>query len=154
MFILKLTERPRLAAFKFVGVKKGERDDLETKVALVKERVVTENMRLSAVEAIRKFYYEKGYRNVDINVKEEVMPALNNAISLTFFINKGNKVKINSVNFSGNETVAEQKLKKQMKGTKEMTRMTLYPISVKNPYGDTAKKMTFKEYINNVGFFL
>jgi outer membrane protein insertion porin family len=148
----EITERPRLAAFKFVGVKKGERDDLETKVALVKERVVTENMRLSAVEAIRKFYFEKGYRNVDIRVEEEVMTNLNNAISLTFFITKGNKVKINSVNFSGNETIAEQKLKKQMKGTKEMPRFTLYPISVKNPYGDTAKKLTFKEYINSVGF--
>ena len=148
----EITERPRLAAFKFVGVKKGERDDLETKVALVKERVVTENMRLSAIEVIRKFYYEKGYRNVDIKVQEEVMTNLNNAISLTFFITKGNKVKINSVNFSGNETIAEQKLKKQMKGTKEMPRFTLYPISVKSPYGDTAKKITFKEYINSVGF--
>jgi len=51
----EIKERPRLAEFKFIGVKKGERDDLETKVALVKERVVTENMKLSAVEAIRKF---------------------------------------------------------------------------------------------------
>jgi outer membrane protein insertion porin family len=148
----EITERPRLAAFKFVGVKKGERDDLETKVALVKERVVTENMRLSAIEAIRKFYFEKGYRNVDIKVQEEIMTNLNNAISLTFFITKGNKVKINSVNFSGNETITEQKLKKQMKGTKEMPRFTLYPISVKNPYGNSAKKMTFKEYINSAGF--
>jgi outer membrane protein insertion porin family len=148
----EITERPRLAEFKFIGVKTGERDDLETKVALVKERVVTENMKLSAVEAIKKFYYEKGYRNVNIEMKEEVMPSLNNAISLTFIVDKGNKVKINSVNFSGNETVAEQKLKKQMKGTKEMPRFTLYPISVANPYGDSAKKLTFKEYINDAGF--
>jgi outer membrane protein insertion porin family len=28
---LAITERPRLADFKFVGVKKGEKDDLETK---------------------------------------------------------------------------------------------------------------------------
>ncbi|NOT92567.1 BamA/OMP85 family outer membrane protein [Ferruginibacter sp.] len=148
----ELTERPRLAEFKFIGVKKGEKDDLETKVALVKERVVTENMKLSAIEAIRKFYYEKGYRNVDIQMKEEIMPSLNNAVSLTFTINKGNKVKINSLNFSGNETLAEQKLKKKMKGTKEMPRFTLYPIAVKNPYGDTAKKLTFKEYIHDAGF--
>ncbi len=148
----ELTERPRLGAFKFVGVKKGERDDLETKVPLVKERVVTENMKLSAVEAIRKFYYDKGYRNVDINLKEEPMAGLNNAIALTFFITKGNKVKINSVNISGNQTIAEQKLKKQLKGTKEMPRFTLYPINVKNPYGDTIKKLTFKEYINDAGF--
>mgnify|MGYP003544757548 FL=1 len=51
----EITERPRLAAFKFEGIKKSERDDLEPKVALVKDRVVTENMKLSAVEAIRKF---------------------------------------------------------------------------------------------------
>ncbi len=148
----EITERPRLAEFKFFGVKKGERDDLETKVALVKERVVTEEMKLSAMEAIRKFYFDKGYRNVDIKLKEEIVTTLNNAVSLTFFINKGNKVKINSVNFSGNESLARQKLKKQMKGTKEMPRFTLYPISVKNPYGDTAKKLSFKEYINDAGF--
>jgi len=148
----EITERPRLAEFKFVGVKKGERDDLETKVGLIKERVVTENMKLSAMEAIRKFYYEKAYRNVEVELKEEIMHNLNNAVSITFIIKKGNKVKINSVNFTGNETLAEQKLKKQMKGTKEMPRLTLYPISVPNPYGDTAKKLTFKQYINSVGF--
>ena len=148
----EITERPRLAEFKFIGVKKGEKDDLETKVALVKERVVTEEMKLSAVETIRKFYFDKGYRNVDIKLKEESVATLNNAISLTFFISKGNKVKINSVNFSGNQTLAEQKLKKQMKGTKEMPRFTLYPLSIKSPYGDTAKKITFKEYLNDAGF--
>jgi outer membrane protein insertion porin family len=147
-----ITERPRLAEFKFIGVKKGERDDLETKVALTKERVVTENMKLSAMEVIRKFYYEKAYRNVQVELKEEVMHNLNNAVSLTFIIKKGNKVKINSVNFSGNETLAQQKLKKQMKGTKDMPRFTLYPISVPNPYGDTVKKLTFKQYINSAGF--
>jgi outer membrane protein insertion porin family len=147
-----ITERPRLAEFKFIGVKKGEKDDLETKVALTKERVVTENMKLSAVEAIRKFYFEKGFRNVTIDMKEELVTTLNNAVSLTFFINKGNKVKVNSLNFSGNETLASQKLKKQMKGTKEMPRFTLFPVTVKSPYGDTAKKTTFKEYINDAGF--
>ena len=51
-----ITERPRLASFKFEGIKKGERDDIEPKVALAKDRVVTEDMKLAAVEAIRKFY--------------------------------------------------------------------------------------------------
>jgi outer membrane protein insertion porin family len=148
----EITERPRLGELKFEGIKKGEKDDLEGKVSLVKERVVTEEMKLTAMEAIRKFYYDKGFRNAQITVKEEVMPSLNNAISLIFYIDKGNKVRINSVNFSGNENVAEQKLKKQMKGTKEMTRFTLYPVTVPNPFGDTTKKLTFKEYIHDVGF--
>jgi outer membrane protein insertion porin family len=148
-----ITERPRLASFKFEGIKKGERDDLEKKIALVKDRVVTENMKLSAVEAIRKFYYEKGYRNVDIKLREEVVPASNNSVAITFTIDKGNKVKVNSINFTGNEGIEAQKLKKQMKGTKEMNRITLFPVVIKNPFGDTAKKRpTFNEYINDVGF--
>lgn len=39
-----------------------------------------------------------------------------------------------------------------MKGTKEMNRITLFPITVKNPFGDTESKQTFKDYIKDVGF--
>lgn len=147
-----LTERPRLADYKFIGIKKGEKDDLEPKIALAKDRVVTENMKLSAIEVIRKFYYGKGFRNVDIQLTEEPVTDLNNAISLTFKINKGRKVKVNSINFSGNNSIADQKLKKQMKGTKEMNRITLFPQVIKNPFGDTASKTSFKEYIGNMDF--
>ncbi len=149
---IAVTERPRLADFKFEGVRKGERDDLEGKVGLTKERVITENMRLSAVEAIRKFYYDKGYRNVDIRMVEEPSKVVNNAVNIVFYITKGNKVKVNSVNFTGNENVADKNLKKQMKGTKEMNRISVYPNKVVSPYGDSAKRMTFKEYIHDVGF--
>ncbi|HMK03113.1 MAG TPA: POTRA domain-containing protein, partial [Ferruginibacter sp.] len=149
---IDITERARLADFKFVGIKKGERDDLEPKVALVKDRVVTENMKLSAIEAIRKYYYDKGFRNVDIKLTEENIATLNNAVTLTFHITKGNKVRVNSINFSGNESIAGTKLKKQMKGTKEMNRITLFPIEIKNPFGDTTTKPLFKDYIKDVGF--
>lgn len=148
---LAVTERPRLSDFTFIGIKKGEKDDLEPKVGLSKDRVVTENMKLNAVEAIRKYYTDKGYRSVDIQLKEENIATLNNAVSLTFFIRKGNKVKVNSVNFNGNKNLTEQKLKKQMKGTKEMTRITLFPVMVKNPYQDTNTRITFKEYIKDAG---
>ena len=149
---IAITERPRLAEYNVVGVKKSERDDLDSKIALAKDRVVTENMKLSAVEAIKKFYYEKGFRNVDVQVKEENAPHVSNSIILSFIINKGSKVRVNSINFSGNKSVGDLKLKKQMKGTKEMSRFTLFPLSVHSPYGDSTTRMSFKEYINDVGF--
>ncbi len=147
-----ITERPRLSSYKFIGIKKGEKDDLEPKVALTKDRVVTENMKLSAVEAIRKFYYGKAFRNVEIELKEELDPNMSNAVILTFIIDKGRKVKVNSINFSGNESLDAQKLRKQMKGTKEMNRITLFPMVVKNPFGDTVTRPSFKSYIDDVGF--
>jgi outer membrane protein insertion porin family len=150
---LAITERPRLADFKFVGPKKGERDDLEGKVGLTRNRVVTDNMRLSAKEAIYKYYADKGYRNVQIDLVEEKDPALSNSVRFVFNIAKGHKVKTNSVNFTDNETVSDIKLKKQMKGTKEMTRLSLRSEKVERPYGDTSKATTFGQYLKNGGPF-
>ncbi len=150
---LNLVERPRLLDFKFVGVKKGEKDDLETKVGLSKDRVISENMKLTAVEAITKFYSGKGYRNVQVNMKEEPIIGSTNAVRLIFYIEKGNKVRINSVNFADNYEVSDQRLKKQMKGTKEMTKITLFPDKVVSPYGDTSlQTQPFRQYLKEMGY--
>ncbi len=149
---LFITERSSLMDFKFVGVKKGERDDLATKVGLAKDRVLTENMKMSAVEAIEKFYYGKGFRNVKINMKEEPAPNASNSVNLVFYIDKGQKVRVNSINFTDNVALADSKLKKQMKGTKEMTRISLFPMSVQSPYGDTLKTQRFRDYLKDVGY--
>jgi outer membrane protein insertion porin family len=149
---IAITERPRLADFKFSGIKKGEKDDLATKSGLVKDRVVTDNMKMSAVASIQKFFSDKGFRNVKTEVKEEKSPSSTNAVLLTFNIDKGNKVKVNSINFSGNKNVNGLILKKQMKGTHEMTRMTLYPPKTTSPFGDSSTKILFKDYLHNYGY--
>lgn len=150
---LKVTERPRLLDYRFVGVKKGERDDLTTKVALAKDRVISENMKLTALEAINKFYYGKGFRNVKVDMKEEPVSGTNNSVILTFYIDKGKKVRINSINFTDNYTLQDQKLKKQMKGTKEMTRITLFPQKIVSPYSDSSgQTQRFKDYLKDMGF--
>ncbi|RYD80972.1 MAG: outer membrane protein assembly factor, partial [Sphingobacteriales bacterium] len=150
---LNVTERPRLLDFRFVGVKKGERDDLETKVQLAKDRVISENMKLTAVEAIIKFYSGKGFRNVKVDMKEEPVPGVANSVRLTFYIDKGKKVRINSINFTDNYSVQDQRLKKQMKGTKEMTKITLFPQKIVSPYGDSSlKTQRFKDYLKEYGY--
>jgi len=149
---IAITERPRLADFRFAGVKKGEKDDLVTKSGLVKDRVVTDNMKMSATAAIQKFFSDKGYRNVKTEVREEKSPSSTNAVILTFNINKGNKVKVNSINFSGNDNVDGLTLKKRMKGTHEMTRMTLYPPKTTSPFGDSSTSVSFDEYLKDYGY--
>jgi outer membrane protein insertion porin family len=124
---INVQERPKLSNFKFVGVKKTEADELPTKAGLVKSTIITENTRRNAIEAIQKYYVEKGFKNVQIRVEEKPDPTFVNSNILTFYIDKGKKVKVNEVNFYGNEQVSDLKLKKQMKGTKEMTKLTLFP---------------------------
>ncbi|CAN5265109.1 POTRA domain-containing protein [soil metagenome] len=148
---ISITERPRLGAYKFLGIKKGEMDDLNPKVGLVKGRVVTENMKRSAVEAIKKFYIEKGYRNVSIVVSEEKISG--NLTNINFTIVKQGKVKVNEIAFAGNNNVPDLVLKKQMKGTKEKSRFSLSQAQTLNPF-DSSKgnKLSFHEYLQQNGY--
>lgn len=148
---INVTERPRLSTYYFKGVKKGDADDLATKSGLIKGRVVTENMKRSAIQAIRKFYAGKGYQDAQVTTVETKDPSVANSEILTFNITKGPKVRINQINFFGNQAITEAKLKKQFKDTKELSRLTLYPPENKSPYGEHTP-LSFKEYINNWGF--
>ncbi len=149
---ISITERPRLSSFKFVGIKKAESEDLNAKVGVVKGRVVTENMKLSAVENIKKFFVEKGFRNTDVQVVEKKDTSITNSVLLTFIVDKKNKVKVSEIIFGGNENVSDTKLKKQMKGTKEMSRLTLHPAKVLNPYSEIDNELSFKDYLKQNGY--
>src|ERR1041385_5330137 len=65
---VNVTERPRLSRFEFKGVKKSEVDDLSPKTGLVVNRVITENLKRTSSDAIKKFYADKGYRNVQVSI--------------------------------------------------------------------------------------
>ncbi|MDP4148982.1 MAG: POTRA domain-containing protein [Bacteroidota bacterium] len=150
---INVTERPRLSNFYFKGpgVKKGDADDLGPKSGLIKGRVVTENMKRTAEQAIKKFYADKGYQDCQVRITETRDPSVANSDILTFNIEKGNKVRVSQINFYGNKAIAESKLKHQMKDTKELSRLTLYPPENKSTFGPH-NPVTFKEYINNWGF--
>lgn len=148
---ISVMERPRLGSFYFKGIKKGEQEELMGKLGLAKQTIVTENTRRNADEVIRKFYAEKGFRDIGLQVIEKEDTAFVNSISLTFVVDKGQKVKVNNINFFGNETVSDLKLKKQLKGTKEVSRFTLYPKKDTTLFGANPRT-TFKEYLKDKGF--
>ncbi len=147
---IAVTERPRLSKFYFKGVPKGQGEELSGKTGLIPNRVITENMKISAVEAIKKFYAEKGYRDSKVKIVERKDSSANNTLALDFVIDKGPKVKINNINFGGN-TIDEGRLKKQLKGTKEKSRLTLNPTYDKGQIV-VPKNYTFEEYMREKGF--
>ncbi len=147
---IAVLERPRLSNFFFKGVRKGESEDLTGKTGLVRNRVITENMKISAIEAIKKFYAEKGYQNASVRIDERADSSFDNTLILDFVINKGAKVKINNINFGGN-TVDASKLKKQLKGTKEKSRLTLNP-SFDSGQIVTVQRYDFEQYWKEKGF--
>lgn len=144
-------ERPMLSDFKFKGVKKTEADELKDKVGLVKTRVVTDNMRLTAKENIAKFFIDKGYQGANVEIEETPDPNSPERVVLTFNVRKGNKVRISDVYFFGNQAANTGQLKKQLKGTKEMSKMTLFPDSATSPYG-VIPSVSFKEFAKNKNY--
>jgi len=149
---ISVTERPRLGNFKIEGARKSEEDDLQGKIGLVKQTIITENMRRRAVEVITKYYTDKGFKNVTVRIEETPDPSFVNSNSIVFHIDKGKKAHIDNIFFNGNENVPDIKLKKQMKGTKEMTKVTLFPAKEVSPFGVDSSNATFGEYIKDWGF--
>jgi outer membrane protein insertion porin family len=147
---IAVTERPRLSKYFFKGIRKGESEDLSGKTGLVPNRVITENMKISAIEAIKKYYAEKGFRDSKVTIEEKKDTTFNNTLTLDFIIDKGPKVKINSIYFV-NTTVDPSKLKKQFKDTKEKSRLTIFPAR-DTGFLAPIKRYTFDEYVKEAGF--
>lgn len=149
---IHVMELPRLGSFHFKGIRKTEQEELLGKLTLAKQTIVTENTRRNSVEVITKYYSEKGFGNVVVKIDEAPDTAFSNSVAITFIIDKGEKVKINNINFFGNETISDLKLKKQLKGTKELSRFTLYPQKDSTIFG-TNPSISFKEYVKDRGYF-
>ncbi len=125
---ITLVEKPRMSNFFWKGIKKTEGDEITTKAGLRKGSVVTEAMQQNTYNVIRKFYADKGFRNVSMrmDIRKDPAPAVNSA-TVYFIVDKGHKVKVNDINIVSNYNVADNTIKKKMKGTKELSRFTLYP---------------------------
>ncbi len=148
---VKVTERPRLANYYFKGIKKTEASELKDKISLVPNSVITGNTTLTAIDKIKEYFAKKGYSNATVQIARTPNKNLLNTVNLTFVIDKGKKVKVNQIFISGNKSISDRKLIKQMKGTNERTRVSLYPAPDNNVYGGE-QKMTFDEYMATWGF--
>jgi len=152
---IHVTDRPVLSNFKFKGISKTESDDLTKKLDLQKGRVtrVTEGFKVSSIATIKKFFVDKGFRNVDVTIDQSKDPKQSNAVNILFVVSKNGKVRINDIYFAGNNKVPDMKLKKQMKGTHEKSRLTLFPGEDYNVYDSTKNnRLSFDEYMHQNGF--
>ncbi|HOZ69002.1 MAG TPA: POTRA domain-containing protein [Chitinophagaceae bacterium] len=148
---IAVQERPRLGNYKFYGVKKSEEEDILGKVTLTKQTIITENIRRELKEKITQHFADKAFRNVTVRIEEKPDTTYINSNILNIYVNKGDKVRIGSIGFYGNENIDDLRLKKQLKGTKEMSRFTFYPDKSVSPYGEN-KPFAFNQYMRDWGF--
>lgn len=114
---LFLKERPRVYEWKFEGITKGKQKDLAEKLKLrrgteLSDYVIDKNKRL-----IQAYRAEKGFRNTEVDVRIENDSLRPNVVNVTFVVDRKNKVKIGRIDFSGNESFTDKRLRRTFKKT-------------------------------------
>lgn len=121
---IELQERPRLSKYAIKGVRKSEADNLRDEIQITRGDVVTDNLTLRATNKIQSYYYDKGFLNAEITIDQERDTTEINSAILTIFVDKHKKVRINSINFTGNKNMRDNKAKMAFKETKEKGHFT------------------------------
>ena len=140
LLVLKVTERPRVSRWLFTGVKKSEQNDLMERLKLKRGGELSDYVEKSSIDIIKNYYKEKGFYLVDVHLTSEPDTTIKNAVKATFHVTKGDKVKIEKINFNGIEgDVRELKLVKSMKKTRDRRLFNFFK----------SKKFIEKEYKND-----
>lgn len=117
--VINLRQQPRISAINYYGVKKGEKQDLENALQLMKGNQITQNHINRAEEIIKKYYSGKGFGNaqVKINLTDDISNP--NEVIVDININKNDKVKVHKIYIDGNEVMSDNQIQRTMKKTNE-----------------------------------
>ena len=118
-FKISLVERPRVSRWVFSGVKSGEEKELRERLNFRRGTEFSDYIAKTSVDIIKRYYKEKGFLNVNVDVNTKKDSVIRGAIRVQFAIDRGEKVKIKTITFKGNDNVKESKLVRSMKKTRD-----------------------------------
>jgi outer membrane protein insertion porin family len=145
---IQLKQRPRISQVNYFGIKKGEREELETRLGFRKGYQVTPNLMDRAKLLIQKYFDGKGFKNVDIDIVQKDDLSSESEVIVDIHINKNEKTKINEIVFSGNTALTDFQLRKAMKKTNEKFSLARrFKTSILEMF--STKKFTSEEYEND-----
>lgn len=149
--MFKVQERPRLYRVNFLGVKKGEQDQLKDKVKLNLGKIVTTTITKNTQMAVRKFFVDKGYLNTKVKITTIPDSARNNA-TMRVLVDKGSKVKIAKISFENLNELDESAVRLKLKSTKEKRFGRLFTPSKFVPKKYEEDKQKLIAYYNKLGY--
>ena len=138
-FKIKIIERPRVSRWTFSGVKSGEQKELQERLNLRRGGEFSDYVAKTSTDIIKRYYKEKGFYNVNVDVNTKKDTVVRSAIRVQFAVDRGEKVKIKKITFDGAENVKEFKLVRSMKKTKDARLINFF----------SSKKFNEKEYEND-----
>jgi len=118
---IRLLDLPALNELKIVGVKKSKKELLIKENKLQTGEKITENLITTTKNYIQNKNKKAGFLNTKVNINTiPVVDSLDNArVNMVLTVDRGEKVKIDEINFEGNAVLSDKKLRKAMKNTKQ-----------------------------------
>jgi outer membrane protein insertion porin family len=118
---IKLIDLPELLNLTIEGVKKGKKETIVNENNLKTGQKVTENLIATTRNYLTNKYQKKGFLNtkVTINTSQVIDSVEKERVNMHLKIDKGQKVKIQAINFEGNEKIKDKKLRNAMSSTKQ-----------------------------------
>ena len=147
-----LKERPRVYNWEFEGISKGKKKDLLEKLKLkrgseLSDYVIDKNKKL-----IHNYWAEKGFRNTEVDVRidnDTLRPG--QAVTVTFLIDRKEKVKIGKINFVGNEQFNDKRLRRTFKKTHQKS-INFFKGTKLNENDYEADKELLIDFYNSRGY--
>jgi outer membrane protein insertion porin family len=116
---IELRAQPRISEVNYNGVKKGEREDLQERLQLMKGNQITQNIVNRVKLITQKYYSDKGFGNAEVNVVLREDLSNENEMIVDINVDKHDKVKVHKIYIDGNEVMSDNKLQRTMKKTNE-----------------------------------
>ena len=115
---IDILELPTLSEFKITGLKKSKTETIVAETELKKGKKITENFIKTTKNFIINKYKKDGFLNTKVSIN--ILPDSTevNFSKMLINVDLGDRVKIDQINFTGNELTKSSKLKKKMKKTK------------------------------------
>jgi len=126
---LNINELPKLSEVKITGVKKSKTEALIKDNSLTKGKIVNENLVTTTKNYIENKYKKDGFFNTKVNITTIPDTTSGNEVKMLVTIDKGEKVKIKTIDFTGNEKFTDRKLRKAMSNTKIINPIRIFKRS-------------------------
>jgi outer membrane protein insertion porin family len=149
---IALTPRPRISEVNFYGIKKKEKEDLETGLGLRKGGQISPALISRAENLIQKKLASEGYENAEIDVILRDDVANPGHVFVDINVDKKDKIKVHRIYIEGNEQLSDNTVKRAMKKTKERKLRNIFKSKkfIKDEY-ENDKKLIIEKY-NEKGF--
>ena len=115
---IEIQELPTLTEVKIIGVRKSKSETLITDTELTEGKKLSESFLTNTRNYIINKYKKEGFLNTKVVLNTIPDTIGNNSLKMVVNIDKGERIKIKSINFIGNKVFKDIKLKKKLKNTK------------------------------------